>query len=88
MGHIVEGSWEISGRAIGPALTHVLGELTAAQLVRLVPARLTGKADAHCIRNGYSRGEPFPRASHVARAKKAKAAKEEDEGGSEVRAAA
>ena len=80
LGQLYGGEWQISSKAMGDALLHVLGGLVRRGLVREVPPRQSGKVGAMwMICNHYERGEPFPKAEGTGRAGRRGAKAEEDE---------
>ena len=54
--------WQITSKAMGDALLHVLGRLVARGLVKEVPPKESGKSGAMwMVCNHYEKGEPFPK---------------------------
>ncbi|KAL1524033.1 hypothetical protein AB1Y20_018947 [Prymnesium parvum] len=63
LGQFVEGSWEISEKAVVPAISYALEKLKSLGVITQVPPSTSGaSAISYCVRNKYFKGDPFPKA--------------------------
>ena len=72
LGQLYAGEWQITSKAMGDALLHVLERLVARGLVKEVPPKESCKSGAMwMVCNHYEKGEPFPKPEGSKRAGRA-----------------